>query len=589
MPRSGTIVVATFALVQEIMKETKIMYGTKFCLVFMLSLCTAALALRNSALAQPEAGAEMVQDSAFSVPLGGGQTLDVYQSITNQRRFYVSPTMDVLPQKGLEDRPVFARPSAASNAVQITLQLSVPDARDAVRADLAARQLPDGDGTQLTRDEIQVDALRIAAVRVDVANEDVRTLYGVSPYVLNSPPVRQKLDIELRVQRDKQDLADKISKGEVLVLLTYGYNQVNLDQSRRTLTMRQVANTDSVRDLQQQGKELFTADQMSNVASAIRTEITDISYPGLGEIEEQSLTIEDLLKAFSVGDIWKMRQDQLQDLDRRIYKELDLQIDPANYQPATVNKSVLETMRSTTETQTQVKNYLSQYDKAREKWSATAKGGYPPYFKANANFDKDVEKIRNQSDFSDEQLHEFVEQNHGVTYDTEDKLYRGLEIYDFRKVETFGEVVVSTVTYRPTLTSNAKNITARFDERNPDDAPVDWQPFSQIKLEVTQLWKTLEQNKEEEARQLSNLNSRISVVDGLAKDIAGGVSIVQGENNYRWSLLDEHSGNTKQMSLGDGRNMEYCPSGQYFVGAAIRNFGRELIIHCRALGGHGLK
>ncbi|WP_424140479.1 hypothetical protein [Roseomonas chloroacetimidivorans] len=429
-------------------------------------LILAALSISD---VRAQNGAETVLDSAYTIPLSIGETVEVFPSTTNKRRFYVAPIMNFYPFDRNGTNILYARHAPLNDqagAAQLSFLLSVPEVLEEIRTELARKQVRGDDGAVLTREQIVIDILRIDAIRLDVLSDDYRALYDVRPFILNKPPSRQNISMELSARINSRELVDRINSGDIQLLVTYGYNEVSLDESRRVLSLSQAIETKAFRDLRQRGAEVFTAQQMAQAANAIRTEITDSYYPGLGKIEERTLSAEELLRAFGVVETWRATQEQLRSMDERLHRQLNLNIDPKDYQPFSVQREVVDIVNSETDLKTKQRNYFEAFDRSRQKWNVSVQGGYPPYFGGSANYESETENLRRRENLSEREFAEHISKHHGVSYRDEIKLFRGLEVYDLQQIESRGAVNITTVTYRPDLRRNIRNLSVRL---NPKD------------------------------------------------------------------------------------------------------------------------
>ncbi|OAD23984.1 hypothetical protein THIOM_000167 [Candidatus Thiomargarita nelsonii] len=77
------------------------------------------------------------------------------------------------------------------------------------------------------------------------------------------------------------------------------------------LSARFIKDSHQLRRLDQQGKELMTAEQMAEATTEIRREIISKHIPSLGgKIEPRSIPLEKLAALFEVGDLMKKTEDQ---------------------------------------------------------------------------------------------------------------------------------------------------------------------------------------------------------------------------------------------------------------------------------------
>ena len=401
---------------------------------------------------------ERVGDSAFAIDTSKG-TVAVHRSLKNegeknneQNRFYIAPNFKFLAVNAKGDVARLGASSAAKTDVIMKLQLVVPAVRREVAKALDVKKI------------WQVSNLPVNAIRVDLKTDALIEKYGIEQaYKIDSPAYTQTLDVVFSVASDKaKEFVHDVNLGKVAFQLTYAFNQINIDSHDEMLSVRFISDSNTLRRLDQQGKELMTAEQMAEAAKSIRTEITSKVITSLGgKIEPRSIPVAKLMEFFEVGDIVRKTGAELAEFDRRLAEQLNLRVNPKDFQPFRVQKHLIESLNSTKEVAKQRQNYVRDYNRNKTAWNVSASacvGWSWGSVCASGGYATEAEKVSDKTTMSNDQFRDFVAKSHGAEYDTEERLFRGVKIYDTQKIKALGDVKVVSVTIKPTLSSGVKRL-----------------------------------------------------------------------------------------------------------------------------------
>jgi hypothetical protein len=394
---------------------------------------------------------ERVADSALAIDTSKG-TVAVHQSLNDESRFYIAPNFKFLAVNAKGDVARLGATSVAKTDVIMKLRLVVAADRHEVAKALNVQQI------------WKVGNLPVNAIRVDLKTDALIEKYGIEQaYKIDSPAYTQTLDVVFSVASEQaKEFVRDVNQGKVAFQLTYAFNQINIDSHHEELSARFISDSNTLRRLDQQGKELMTAEQMADAAKSIRKEITSKVITSLGgKIEPRSIPVAKLMELFEVGDMLRKTEAELAEFDRRLAEQLNLRVNPKDFQPFRVQKHVIESLNSTKEVAKQRQSYVRNYNRNKTAWnvsaSACADWGWGNAC-VSGGYATEAEKVSDKTAMSNDQFRDFVAKSHGVEYDTEERLFRGVKIYDTQKIKALGDVKVVSVTIKPTLTSGVKRL-----------------------------------------------------------------------------------------------------------------------------------
>jgi hypothetical protein len=394
---------------------------------------------------------ERVGDSALAIDTSKG-TVAVHQSLNNEPRFYMAPNFKFLAVNAKGDVARLGASSATKTDVIMKLRLVVAADRHEVAKALKVPEI------------WKVGNLPVNAIRVDLKTDALIEKYGIEQaYKIDSPAYTQTLDVVFSVASEQaKEFVRDVNQGKVAFQLTYAFNQINIDSHHEELSARFISDSKTFRRLDQQGKELMTAEQMADSAKSIRKEITSKVITSLGgTIEPRSIPIAKLMELFEVGDMFRKTEAELAEFDSRLAKQLNLRVNPKEFQPFRVQKHVIESLNSTKDVAKQRQSYVRDYNREKTAWnvsaSARAKWGWGSA-RVSGGYATEAKKVSDKTAMSDDQFRDFVAKSHGVEYDTEERLFRGVKIYDTQQIKALGDVKVISVTIKPTLTSGVKRL-----------------------------------------------------------------------------------------------------------------------------------
>jgi hypothetical protein len=394
---------------------------------------------------------ERVADSALAIDTSKG-TVAVHQSLNDESRFYIAPNFKFLAVNAKGDVARLGATSVAKTDVIMKLRLVVAADRHEVAKALNVQQI------------WKVGNLPVNAIRVDLKTDALIEKYGIEQaYKIDSPAYTQTLDVVFSVASEQaKEFVRDVNQGKVAFQLTYAFNQINIDSHHEELSARFISDSNTLRRLDQQGKELMTAEQMADAAKSIRKEITSKVITSLGgKIEPRSIPVAKLMELFEVGDMLRKTETELAEFDRRLAEQLNLRVNPKDFQPFRVQKHVIESLNSTKEVAKQRQSYVRNYNRNKTAWnvSASACAGWGwGNACVSGGYATEAEKVSDKTAMSNDQFRDFVAKSHGVEYDTEERLFRGVKIYDTQKIKALGEMKVVSVTIKPTLTSGVKRL-----------------------------------------------------------------------------------------------------------------------------------
>ena len=404
--------------------------------------------------AAPKGKDEKVGDTAITVKTSYS-TVDVYESLNSDRRFYVAPHFNFLLVE--PDHKVIARPTRTSDKGAVPVQMLLEMVHPEIRVELL-NKLSQATGQDLNITDIR--NLRVDSVRVDVYSDEDRQTYGLKPFVLNNPvPGAEKLAINLIVDAQKAaQFVQDVNDGNITFQVDYSFNRVTLDYRVEMLRASLLMDTQQMRDLAQKGAEIMTAKQMAEAAANVKREIESKVIEGMGKIESQSLSIQQLVELFNVGKTWEIDVEQLKSLDERLRKQFDLNVDAGKFQPFRYQKKVIETLAKESDVANKKKAYFDLYRQEKQSMSVSAGLKIGP-FGASTNNSKEFEEKMAQGNMADDQFREHLKTYHGAEYTTEMVLERGVQVYDVQKVRALGETRIVSTTIKPTVGVGLQNVT----------------------------------------------------------------------------------------------------------------------------------
>jgi hypothetical protein len=443
-------------------------------------LLTLGLAI-GAAQAQSEGGKDaQVGDDAFEVQIEG-RAISFFQSINSCWSFYYVPQVrfDAL---GFEPEPIIARGFRRGPNYVVNFRLLLRPENvvvESVQAELrrAAILRDEARCGASTVEGVSIAGLTIETLRFDVAEQADRDYFGVraSTYgpVAPSSGSAGTVDVTLLVDPSRgEEFVAEVNAGDVVLKVLLAWNGIIIDTRQAALRVADQQTSDAFRDLRAGGAELFLVDQVAEATAAIRDDLIFREVDSLGgDIEPASLSIDALLGLF--GDplrIVAQSEERLRRLEERYLKQFDVSVDLKDYQPFRVAKRVHEIVDRATDLETARSEYLMTYDRERETFTASAGISYGP-FRGSASYTRDVEEIRQAENLDEERFREFLKEYHEVTYDTEERLYRGLEIYDLATVDLSSTRTISTVRVVPRLTRSTRMLTMTSQQLDPAVLP----------------------------------------------------------------------------------------------------------------------
>ena len=114
--------------------------------------------------------------------------------------------------------------------------------------------------------------------------------------------------------------------------------------------------------------------------------------------------------------------------------------------------------------------YEKEWRQNRSQWGATSKNngkitatinkyiGLSGDSSLDGDYDRDVNKVTQTEEFSDQEFLSFLEFYHWIQYDDVEDRFRGFSMYDIQKFEGKAETEVTTVRLQPTLKSGFRNV-----------------------------------------------------------------------------------------------------------------------------------
>jgi hypothetical protein len=482
-------------------------------LAFVVSLLTF-FALNQSVVIAQVGGEERVRDTARTLDIPGEGTVEVYESMNSNERHYIAPKL----RFQLVERGKIATVSDIGGegfkSINMRLEIVTPNVRSQVASQLTGLLVK-------VINVGNVGNLFLNAISVDIQDESVKNEFGVVSRVIPVPVAAQVLDVSFRVRANKVDqLANSINNGGTALLISYSYNNVTLDTRTEELRASRIADTNFIRNLDQQGQELMSATQMSEGAAQLRNEITSRVIEGFGKIEPQSIPVDTLINLFAVRDLVAADNATLQQFEQRLARQFDLNIDPSQFQPFRVQKKVVEILNSTTDVARQRRRYAEEYNSNKNRWDASANLSVVSFFKGgflkgggDSGYGREAAKVANSNEMSNDEFREMVKKYHGVEYNTEERLFRGLKIYDVQKIKAMGETVIKSVTVRPSLTSGVRFL-----------------PYRQNAAE-------LQQTISDQQRQLESLRKTLVPV-GTVIAFAGPIENLERMTEGKWRVCN---------------------------------------------------
>lgn len=204
----------------------------------------------------------------------------------------------------------------------------------------------------------------------------------------------------------------------------------------------------------------MSANQAATAATNICRDISSVVIEGLGTIQPESLPISQLIQLFEVGDTWNKDDSKLQALDDRVRKQFSLNVNAADFQPFRVQKHVIDLMSRDTNTSTKRQDYAAAYNANQRSWNISGGFGIGP-FSASGGYSSAAQKANSSAQMSDDEFKDMLKTYHGVEYNTEDKLWRGVKIYDLQSISGAASTSIISVTYKPYLSSGVRNLNVR--------------------------------------------------------------------------------------------------------------------------------
>ena len=171
-----------------------------------------------------EAGKEeTVSDVPYAIDISGVGTVDVYESVNKNGRYYIAPQLRFT----LLDPPQVARISGLSAQGQTECDFSIVMLAPNVRAQVAAK-LSALKGQAIAVEN--VGNLRVYAILLDVAAAAVKNRFVIQSYKIDNPEYSQTMDAYVTLNADTaQQFADAVNNGDVTFNLSYVYKNINLD------------------------------------------------------------------------------------------------------------------------------------------------------------------------------------------------------------------------------------------------------------------------------------------------------------------------------------------------------------------------
>ena len=413
-----------------------------------------------------------VSDDAFEV-INNGVAVRFFQSLNSSWSFYYLPEirLDVLEFEG--DQPIVAKGERRGDSYVVNMRLFLRPAefnQTLVESQLAnaaiARAGPSTSIGQPPETGLAIAGIRLDSMLVDVDNPDDRDYFGVEASAYNSVPAAAvaggTFDVSLSVAPEMgEEFVEKLNAGDVVLLLTITWNGITIDTRRATLRISDIEDTATFRKLKAGGADVYTVEQMGDVAASIRSDIIFEEVESLGgDVEPASLGVEDLLEFFGPPiNISNQNDARLAELEARYAERFDLTgIDIEDYQPFRVSKQVHEIVNRETDLQTKQRDYLREYDAKTQTFEASAGVSYGP-FGADASYSETINQIREEEYLDEEEFNEFLDEFHDITYNTEESLYRGLEIFDETQMRLESSAAITSVRVKPRLTSSVQTLT----------------------------------------------------------------------------------------------------------------------------------
>jgi len=432
-------------------------------LAVILALAGMSVYAGEAGPAAPPAGKEeRVADTAYSVQVridGNLESYEVYRSMNTEERFYVAPQLRFLSADDVGNIASLGVDDKESAVVNMRIQL-VPVAAKMALAQELAKMFPEVEN-------INVSDLCLDAVMFDLFDDRDKVFFGTQgPYLVKTPPYARSLDAVMRVRSEKADEFQKaINGGRITFLVSYGFNKVNLDYRQEMLDSALIKKSKSVQNLEQSGASVMNAQQMADTAQRIRRDISSRVIQELGgTIEPQSVPIDRLFDLFRVGEAWNLAENERRELEERWWTELNLDVDKKDFQPFKVQKHVIDIMNTEKEMTEKRKLYQRDYEENKQVFNASAKAKYSGgSFGASgqSSYALDAKNVEDSKKMTDDQFRDFIKAYHGVEYDTQDKLYRGLAIYDAKRMLSDSRVRLISVTVKPYLANGVKNLPLR--------------------------------------------------------------------------------------------------------------------------------
>jgi hypothetical protein len=424
-----------------------------YILLVFLSLDLIGIQLAHGAEKTVDPGkAERIKDGPRSIHTSVG-TIEVYESADSPDRHYIAPLFrfaSIEPSKIAK----LSRFGGAEKTIKMKFEILNPNIREevaSVLSDIFKKTIYPGN----------VGNLPIYEIRIEPLDEDAKAL-GLGRFSIRLPAFNEASDVSLPVKSENaKEVVDAINEGDITFSISHAYNNIFLDMPIKQLSVTMIADTNAVRELKQQGKELMSAQQIEEAANGIRKELTSKMIEGFGKIEPESLTTETLTKAFSIGDTWRMDDLKLREMEQRLIKQFDLRVDPGKFQPFRIQKKVMEILNSASDLSAARKQYANEHHKNKESWNAS--GGFSiGSFEAGGDYQGAAEKVSDESLMSDDQFLDLLGEYHGIEYNIKEKSYRGVSVYDLQKIQLLqllGDPTVTSVTVREMHDSGTRNLT----------------------------------------------------------------------------------------------------------------------------------
>lgn len=500
----------------------------------VLNFAIVAIA-QETAQNQPQGSEDRVGESRLSVTQPNGEILEFYRSAVSRWSFYYLPQARFVPLAfDEEDKPLIATHSQSAETYTINVRLRLrPVDMDTefVENELISRMqsITDSDATP-PAGRVSIGLLNLSSIRLELQNPEQADYYGVLAAAEDSISYVNDVPFSLSVDPARGDeLLAKINNGLITFRLVTAWNGMTLDSQRVSLHISDIEDTEAFQDLKAGGADLYTVDQMGDIAARIKREITFTQIDSLGgDVEEASISIDDLLNVFDPLDLANLSNERLAELEARWVERFDIgdDVDLADYQPFRVSKEVYETVKDTQDVNQIREDYLEMYDREYEKFTASAGVKWGP-FRGGGTYTKEVEEMRNSTDYDFDQMKNFLEQYHEIKYDTEERLFRGLEIFDRTQMNLDSSARITSVSVKPRGGTSSQSI--QLTSRDTDHSEMPPSRVEQLIQQNIELQRALSK-LEISTQQLSDKNDILS--EQLSQNINNLQNIVNSATRF---------------------------------------------------------